>query len=97
MSASMAGPNDEAISGHRLYEMGLSELSWAGVVQQSELVQALERQDRAHPAHDRSRYSQLAHHVLLLKEGVVEVAARALTIERRAGSTLAAAVAVITR
>jgi hypothetical protein len=41
-SACLADPNDEAISGHRLYRSGLSDVMWAGVVRDSDVIQALE-------------------------------------------------------
>ena len=44
-SARMADPSDEAISGHRLYPLGLSEVLWVGSVQHSRDVQALETQN----------------------------------------------------
>lgn len=90
-SACFSGPNDEAISGHRLYGKGLKDVSWAGQVLDSKLVRGLERQNRVHPHHDAARFAQLAHHVVLLKEGVVEVVARSLAVRRFDGSTLEAA------
>ncbi|WP_346275448.1 hypothetical protein [Pseudonocardia sp.] len=95
--ASIGAPNDEAISGHRLYDKGLSEIMWAGVVRESQLVDQLERQNRVHPAHHSSTYSPLTHHVLPLKEAVIEVVARNLAIQRHDGATLDAAVAAVRR
>jgi len=96
-SASMAAPSDETISGHRLYDKGLRDLSWAGVVQNSELADDLERQNQVHPAQDASKYKRLTHPIVPLKEDVVEVVARALTIEHHDGPTLTAAVAALDR
>jgi hypothetical protein len=81
-SASIGAPNDGAISGHRLYDKGLRGIMWAGVVRERQLVDALERQNRVHPAHDSSNYAALTHHVLPLKEAVIEVVARDLAIQR---------------
>lgn len=92
-SSCMTDPNDEAISGHRLYAKGLSEVLWAGLVVESELVRALERQNRVHPDHDPSRFSPLSHHVLLLKECVVEVVATHVAVRRVAGTPAQAAIA----
>ena len=84
----MADPNDESISGHRLYASGLSDVLWGGVVRDSDLIRALETQNRVHPSHDPSRFESLTHYVVLLKECVVEVVAQALSIQRSQGSTL---------
>lgn len=94
-SAVFSDPNDEAISGHRLYPKGLSEVTWAGSVQSSATVEALERQNRVHPYHDARRFARLTHHVLLLKECVAEVVAETIEVRRVEGSTLEAAVAVM--
>ena len=94
-SAWMADPNDEAISGHRLYRHGLNEVLWAGVVHDSDAIRALEKQNRVHPFHDPSSFDRLTHHVVPLKECVVEVVAEALSIQRLGGTTLDAAVAAL--
>jgi hypothetical protein len=87
-SASRADPNDEAISGHRLYERGLNKVLWAGDVRGSNAIRALEMQNRVHPYHDPSRFEGLVHHVVLLKECVVEVVAEAVSVRRFEGRTL---------
>jgi len=94
-SATMSDPNDEAISGHRLYRAGLDEVQWAGVVHGSELIADLEARNRVHPGHDASRYADLRHYVLPLKECVVEVVATQLTISRVEGSTKQAATTLL--
>ena len=91
----MADPNDEAISGHRLYGSGLGDVLWAGVVRDSDAIRALEQQNRVHPYHDPSRFDGLTHHVVLLKECVVEVVAEGLSILRFEGTTVDAAVAAL--
>lgn len=90
--ACMSPPNEEAISGHRLWEKGLDGLLWAAVVHESELIDALERQNHVHPLHHSSLFEGLTHHVLPLKECVVEVLAREVTAQRVDGTTLEAAV-----
>ncbi len=94
-TACMADPNDEAISGHRLYGSGLSDVLWAGVVRDSDAIRALEQQNRVHPYHDPSRFDGLTHHVVPLKECVVEVVAEGLSILRLEGTTVDAAVAAL--
>ena len=49
---------------------------WPGVVLDSVVIRALEMQNRVHPNHDPSRFGHLTHHVVLLKEYVVEVVAQ---------------------
>jgi hypothetical protein len=90
-SARLSAPNDEAISGHRLWRKGLEGTLWAGQVSHSHAIRDLERQNRVHPRHDPSRYQNLAHHVLLLKERVAEIVAEAVSTRRCEGNTLEAA------
>lgn len=80
----MEAPNDEAIGGHRLYNVGLRDVHWLGEVYQSDLTAELERRNRAHPHHDPDRYAELHHWVAALKECIVEVVARSLRVERGA-------------
>lgn len=90
-TASLGAPNDEAISGHRLYDRGLRDLLWAGVVRDSELIAALERQNRVHPMHDPASFARLTHHVVPLKENLVEVVAESFKVLRLDGPTTHAA------
>lgn len=94
-SALLGDPNDEAVSGHRLYLKGLADVLWACTVRGSDAVDALERQNRVHPIHDVSRFDRPAHHVLLLKERVVEVIVEAVEVRRTDGAMLEVAVAVV--
>lgn len=80
--SSMSDPNDEAISGHRLFSKGLCDDLWAGLVEHSNLILDLERQNRVHPLHDPSRFQRMSHYVVLLKECVVEVAAGDMLVRR---------------
>lgn len=83
--SSMGGPNDEAISGHRLYGKGLNAVLWIGEVSNSELVAMLKKQNSVHPQHDSRRFADLVHHVVLTKERVIEVVARSLEVRRIEG------------
>lgn len=78
----MSDPNDEAISGHRLFSKGLGDLLWAGLVEHSSLIMDLERQNSVHPLHDPSRFERLSHYVVSLKECVVEVVAPDILVRR---------------
>ncbi len=90
--ASMAPPNDEAISGHRLWIKGLRDVHWSGIVHNSDLIAGLELQNRVHPMHRSSIFEYLTHYVLPLKECVVEVVARDLAVHRIEDTTAEAAV-----
>lgn len=90
--ASITPPNDEAISGHRLWKKGMQDQLWSGIVHDSELIAGLERQNRVHPMHSASLFEGLTHYVLRLKECLVEVVARDLVVLRLEGTTVEAAV-----
>ncbi len=90
-AASAGPPNDEARAGHPLYRLGLSEIMWAGVVQDSAWIVGLERQNQVHPRHDPARFSRLVHYIVPLKENTAEVIAEASAVLRRPGPTLRAA------
>lgn len=93
--ASMSEPNDEALSGHRLYDRGLQDVRGVGVVRQSELITELETRNRAHPSHDAAAFTRLVHHLVLLKECTVEVVAEVLTLRRAAGPASEAAISAL--
>jgi hypothetical protein len=78
----MEPPNDEAISGHRLYRVGLREARWVGEVHESELIAELEQRSRVHERHDAARFGDYRHWIVRLKECTVEVVARELVVER---------------
>ncbi len=94
-AAIMGSPNDEAIEGHRLYSRGLSDLLWAGKVEQSEWIADLERRNRVHDRHAPARFARLTHFILPLKEDTVEVIAEQVTVLRRPGPTTSAAAALL--
>lgn len=96
-AAIMGPPNDEAIEGHRLYSRGLSDVLWAGTVEQSEWIADLERRNRVHSGHNPAWFARLTHFILPLKEDTVEVIAEAVTVLRRPGPTTSAAAAVLER
>jgi len=94
-SATLSAPNDEAASGHRLWNHGLSEVLWMGVVEDSALRAELKRQNAVHPRHDPARFELLEHYVVLLKERVAEVVAMSVEVHRIEGETLESAVAAL--
>ena len=91
--ASLSAPNDEAISGHRLWRAGLNDVLWLGLVEDSELIASLRQQNSVHRHHESRRYDFLDHYIAPLKECVVEVVAHSLVVHRHDGSTLESAAA----
>lgn len=94
-SATMSGPNDEAISEHRLYDRGLKDALWAGRVHDSRATHDLARMKHSDPHRDSSPVGSLTHHVLPLKEAVVEVIAQSFTIARAGDTTAEAAITTL--
>lgn len=95
--AALSAPNDEAITGHPLWQLGLQDVRWLGLVERSARVRALAAQNAVHPAHDPRPYDLLQHYIARLKECVAEVVASSLETYRHGGSTLEAAAAVLSR
>lgn len=81
-AARMDDPNDEARSGHPLYDKGLTQVRWIGEVVDSALVAEVERRNRVHPLHDHQRFASLRHWVVLLKGKVVEIVASSCEVTR---------------
>jgi hypothetical protein len=94
--AALSAPNDEAISGHPLWRVGLGEVRWLGLVEGSDRVRALAAQNAGHPSHDPRRYAFLDHYIAPLKECIAEVVAGSVEVHRHDGSTLEAAAAGLT-
>jgi len=94
-SATLSATNDQAVSGHRLWRDGLSEVPWMGVVELSALRSELKRQNSVHPGHDPGRFEFLEHYIALLKECVVEVVASSVEVHRVGGGTLESAAAAL--
>ncbi len=89
-SATMSGPSEYAVAGHRLWDKGLRDVAWVGVVQGSQLVSDIE----AGPAH-REPFRSLTHHIVLLDDCTVEVVAELLVVTRRPGTTTDTAAAAL--
>ena len=82
-SATMSGPSEYAVAGHRLWDRGLRDVAWVGVVQGSRLVAEIE----AGPPARHEPFRSLAHHVVLLEHCTVEVVAELLVVTRLPGTT----------
>ncbi len=74
------GRTRRGIPGHRLYSRGLAGTRGIGIVRESELISSFQVANRVHPRHDPSRFDSLEHFVVPLKENLVEVVARSLTV-----------------
>lgn len=94
-SATLGAPNDEAISGHRLWRHGLSEVPWLGIVERSALCANLKKQNSVHPGHDPARFEFLEHYIVVLKECVAEVVAQSVELHRLEGATIDSAAAAL--
>jgi hypothetical protein len=81
----MGPPNVEALNQHRLYEAGLKDVEWLGVVRDSTLVTALR------PKWSRAVAMVPLHYVVVSKECVVEVVAENIDVFRLDGSPRLAA------
>lgn len=83
--ARMGPPNDEALAQHRLFEAGLRDVLWLGIVRDSNLVEEL-RPMQAGPFVP-------VHYIVVSKECVVEVLAENVDVFRIEGSPRQAALA----
>lgn len=72
--ASLGSPNDEARPTHRLWQRGLRDVEWAGVVYNSELTDAV--------IHALAHRTDLTHWIILLKEETAEVLAQRCEAKR---------------
>lgn len=86
--AQLGSPNDEGRQQHRLYEVGLREVLWLGVVHESELVARL--RPMWTPVGGGSRIQPM-HYVVPSKECVVEVVAADVELFRIDGTPVEAA------
>lgn len=80
--ALMEPPNDEAITGHRLFLAGLNAVRCIGEVAESTLISELERANRVHPRRDPAPYASLRHWIVPLKECTIEIIAQSLQARR---------------
>jgi hypothetical protein len=89
--ALMGPPNDEARHQHRLYDSGLKDVDWLGVVRDSSLV------PRLRPMLSSEFVFVPLHYVVVSKECVVEVLAENVDVFRVAGSPREAAPASLSQ
>ena len=82
LGALLGGPNDEARSGHRLWQKGLSECLWAAEVRNSSWIARLERENRVHHRHNADLFAGYRHFILMLKDSTFEVLAKSYQLHR---------------
>lgn len=75
-------PNDEGISGHRLYRRGLSDCRWTGEVLESEWIESIVTVASAHRRFSRESWVGLRHWILLFKDKTAECIAREISVTR---------------
>jgi len=77
-------PNDEAFSGHPLYERGLHPYA-TFEVEDSSWLRALEQMNSVHEHHRPDDFRQLRHFVFAFHDSTFECVARSFTVEFRDG------------
>ncbi|TGV72938.1 hypothetical protein EN792_062680 [Mesorhizobium sp. M00.F.Ca.ET.149.01.1.1] len=82
-------PNDEALSGHRLYALGLQPYS-AFEVLNSSWIASLEEANRVHPRHVPELFSGRRHFILTFHDSTLEFIARDFQVGLRKGAVLKA-------
>ena len=71
-SLKKGGPNDESLSGHPLYALGLKHYS-VHRIENSPWLHELERVNSVHPSHDAQRFLRgKVHYLFALKEETIE-------------------------
>lgn len=73
-------PNDEAISGHHLYPLGLKPYSYYEVINSS-WRDELEKMNRVHPRHKKAHYDDAKHFIFTFHDTTLEVLARTFSAE----------------
>lgn len=65
-------PNDETISGHPYYKFGLKPYS-INLVENSDWIQFLEKQNSVHEHHDKDKYNNLKHYIFFFHDSCFEI------------------------
>ena len=74
-------PNDEAISGHPLYEFGLQPYSIQKVVE-SEWIKELTIMNSVHPYHKEEQFTKYEHFIFFFHDTCFEIVAEGYSIEQ---------------
>ncbi len=87
-------PNDEAIRGHRLYELGLQPYS-AFEVLNSSWIASQEKANRVHSSHTPELFSGYRHFILTFHDSTLEFIARSFSVSLHQGAVLPALMAAV--
>ncbi|RNJ47564.1 hypothetical protein B5V01_05620 [Mesorhizobium erdmanii] len=82
-------PNDEAISGHRLYQSGLRAYE-AFEVCNSSWIASLEKANRVHSSYTAELFSDYRHFILTFHDSTLEFIAKSFSTSPREGAVLTA-------
>ena len=80
-------PNDETISGHRLYNKGLEPYS-VFEVENSSWIAALEKMNSVHPEHSKDNFSSLKHYIFTFHDSVFECVCESYSVSCTSGSLI---------
>ncbi len=87
---SFGPPNDEALQGHRLYDLGLTAYTAQEVVN-SRWIAAQEEANRVHRSHSAELFRPHRHFIITFHDSTFEFVARDFTWTRQKGSPAEAA------
>ena len=73
-------PNDEAMEGHPLYELGLEPYSIQKVIE-SEWIKELSKMNSVHPYHKDEHFSNYEHFIFFFHDTCFEIVAEGYSIE----------------
>lgn len=89
-------PNDEAISGHRLYGLGLQPYS-AFEVLNSSWIGSLEKANRVHSSHTPGLFSGYRHFILTFHDSTLEFITQSFSASLHAGAVLTVLMETVAR
>jgi hypothetical protein len=80
-------PNDEAINGHPLYELGLQPFSIQKVAE-SEWIKELTKMNSVHPYHNDEQFSKYEHFIFFFHDTCFEIVAEGYSVEQSSEMTM---------
>lgn len=78
-------PNDETLSGHPYYALGLGAYGFYEV-ENSDLIKHLERINSVHPYHNKSRWKEYSHYIITFHDNMFECVATGYNISVSTGT-----------